>query len=214
MQPEERLIDQAVELARSGHVRHAAHMLRERLTSDPRNIRIREALAEVYRVGGHPEQAARYLLAFGHYDAETAEPYLRWLAATGADEARIRRLSALPEDVAIPHHALDRLQEIHAAPVAHEPWDTLSMLGGLAFALLGLLTLIVVYVVVLAGGDFGRAAAAIGGAATTGALAVGALGIAGSSWKSGGQRVAAISASVSVAALTLCVLAALAVVLR
>lgn len=185
-------------------------MLRERLLVDPHNTELRAAIAEIYRSGGHPDQAARYVFAFGEYDARTSEPYLQWLAATGADETRIRHLSVLPDDVPIPESALDRIGEIRAAHIVHEPWATISWVGGAFSALLAIVTVLVVYVVVALDGDFARPIAMVGGAGTVGAFAVGALGIAGSSRKSGDLRAAAVSGFVSLIALALCALALLA----
>lgn len=86
----------------------------------------------------------------------------------------------------------------------------MATFGAVSFMSLALMALIVVYVVVLLGGNFGRPVAAAGGAITAAALAVGAFGAAVSSWQVRARWAAAIAGTVSVLALTLCVFTALA----
>ena len=212
MHPEDALIDRAVELGRSGHVKQAAGILRQRLILDPGNLTIRTAIAEIYRAGGHRDQAARYMLAFREYDAEVFEPYLHALAATSADEGRIRQLSVLPDDVPVPEEALQRIEEIRAANRSHEPWETMSWLGALLFIMASLIVVLVVYFVVLFDGDFARAVARIGGTVSAGFLALCALGIAGSSWRSGARRSAVVAALVFLALAAGCFLGIVALV--
>lgn len=175
-------------LGRSGHVRQGAHMLRERLLLDPHNVAVRRAIAQLYRDGGHHDQAARYEFGVFAADAADQESYLVWLAGTGADEARIRQLSALPDDVAVPDSSLERLEEIRRASVTHEPWETLGWVGAGTFLLVSFVTVLIVYFTVLLGGVFALSVARIGGLVALAALIVCTAGIAGSCGKSGSRR--------------------------
>lgn len=206
------LIDRAIELGRAGHVKQAVGVLRPRLILDPGNMTIRTAIEEIYRAGGHPDQAARYMLGFREFEAAEFEPYLQALARTGADEERIRKLSVLPHHVPVPDEALQRIEEIRAANRAQEPWETMAWSGGLLFLVAALITVVVVYFVVLLDGDFARPVAAIGGAVATGFLALCTLGIAGSSWKKGARRSAVLTGLVFLASATAFVLAIVAIV--
>lgn len=207
----EPIIERAHDLARSGHLRQGARLLRDRLAEDPRNNEVRRALAQMYRDGGHLDQAGRFEFGMPYATPGEQAAFLRHVIAIGADEASLRRLCILPDDAAIPEDITTRLAGVRRAQNDSAAWDIVAMLGGIAFALVSLLTVLAVYVIVILGGDIALPVARVGGLASLAALVILTLAIAMSYWIDGSWRTA-VGWSFATAILTvLCILATIAV---
>lgn len=74
------------------------------------------------------------------------------------------------------------------APEGTRRHGTVASLGGVAFGLVSLLTLLAVYVIVLIGGDFALTVARVGGVASLAALVILTLGVGMSYWIDGSRK--------------------------
>ncbi len=207
VQSEEQLLERAAALARSGHIGRAAHMLRERLILDPYDLSLRSTLAGIYRDGGHADQAARYMLGFGEYDPQATEAYLRWLAATGANEEQLRHLSVIPDEIPIPAEALIRQKQIRTAEIVSDPWEVMGWVCGGLFAVCAVVTVFVVYLVVIFGGAFARTVAIAGTGATAVAAILASAGVGVSCWRNGSRRAALVFGAISLVSLAISITA-------
>lgn len=207
----ESIIERAQDLGRAGHLRQGARLLRDRLAEDPRNNEVRRALAQMYRDAGHLDQAGRFEFGMPYATPAEQAAFLRHVIAIGADEASLRRLCILPDDVAIPEELKNRLEDVRRAWKATAAWDAVATVGGVAFALVSLVTVLAVYVIVILGGDFALPVARVGGVVSVATLAILTLGV-GMSYRSDGSRRTALGWGLATAILTIvCVVATIAI---
>jgi len=203
-------IERARQLAGSGKVREGARLLRDLLVRDRNDTEVRRALAQIYRDAGHLDQAARYEFGMPYAVAAEQELFLRHVVSIGADEARLRRLAILPDDLPIPDEITTQLETLRRIHQRTSTWDGIATIGGIAFALASLLTVLTVYVIVLVGGEFAQAVARVGGVASLAALVILTVGVGVSCWIDGSRKVAlgwTLAAAVLVAAFLLATVA-------
>lgn len=175
-------IETARSLAKVGRVRDAGRLLRDHLAEDPGNAELRRAIARIYRDAGHPDQAGRYeFFLAGSMKTERAA-YLDLLVAADADEGRIRQLSILPAEVAIPQAFLSELSGRRREHAQVEPWNSLVSIASVAFVALALVTILLVYFLAVLGADGAVVIARVGGLACLAALTAATLGFAASAW--------------------------------
>ncbi|MFE5670485.1 DUF6584 family protein [Agromyces sp. NPDC056523] len=175
-------IETARSLALAGRVREAGHLLREHLFQDPGNEDLRHAIARIYRETGHPDQAGRYEFFLPRSSRTERAAYVNLLAEEGADEARIRQLSIMPDDVAIPHGFVSELADRRRTQSEVEPWGLLVSVASVAFFVLALVTVLAVYFFAVLGADGAAVIARVGGLVCLAALAMVFLGLAVSAW--------------------------------
>lgn len=192
-------IETARSLALAGRVRDAGRLLRDYLAEDPSNADLRHAIARIYRETGHPDQAGRYEFFLTESSRTERAAYLDLLVAADADEARIRQLSTMPADVAVPDGFMSELADRRRKQAEIEPWDSLVSVGSVAFAVLSLITILVVYVFAVLGADGAVVVARVGGIVCLAALAAVILGFAVSAWIRRSRRAGAILTAVTLA---------------
>lgn len=173
------LIARATGMAVDGRLGEAGRLLRTRLKEDPLDDSLRRALAALYRTAGHPDQAGRYEIAMPDSIPSERDAYLRFLIATGADEERIRSLSILPPDVAIPGRVLTELEVRRRSVAANSSWETVATVGGWCFNLAVVITLVVVYFAAVFGGESVGFIARLGGLISVAMLGISFIGPAG-----------------------------------
>lgn len=175
-------METARSLALAGRVRDAGRLLREHLAENPGNAELRQAVARIYRETGHPDQAGRYeFFQAGSRQAERAA-YLDLLVAADADEARIRQLSILPPDTEIPAGFLSELADRRRKKAEIDPWESLISIASVAFVVLALVTVLLVYFLTVFDADSTVVVARFGGLACVAAVATVTLGFASSAW--------------------------------
>jgi hypothetical protein len=176
----------AIETARSlalvGRVRDAGRLLRDYLAEDPGNADLRRAVARMYREAGHPDQAGRYEFFLTGSSRTERAAYLNLLVAAEADEARVRQLSVIPADVSIPDGFMSELTDRRRTQAEVEPWDSFVGIASVAFVVLALITVLVVYFFALLGADGAGVIARVGGLVCLAALATVFLVSAVSAW--------------------------------
>ncbi|MHC9045304.1 DUF6584 family protein [Microbacterium saperdae] len=143
------LIDRANSLGAEGRLREAAGILRTRLADDPTDESLRRALAALYRLSGHPDQAGRYEITTSTSVRSERDAYARFLVSINADEARIRQLSILPPGAAIPEHLLAKLADLRKGERARTVGDGMAEIGFPAFLIIAFLGSAVVYFMTL-----------------------------------------------------------------
>lgn len=194
-------IETALSLANAGRVREAGRLLRDLLAEDPGNAELRRAIARIYRETGHPDQAGRYeFFLAGSVKTERAA-YLNLLVAAGADEARIRQLSILPAEVAVPEGFLSDLSDRRREHAEVQPWDSLVSIASVAFVAFAVVTVLLVYFLAVLGADGAVVIARVGGLACLAALAAATLGFAVAAWvrRSRGAATASTTATLLLA---------------
>ncbi|CAN7253051.1 hypothetical protein LJR045_001089 [Microbacterium sp. LjRoot45] len=200
----EPIIERAQDLARSGYLRNGARLLRDRLAEDPSDNELRRALAQMYRDAGHLDQAGRYEFGMPYASSEERAVFLRHVIAIGADEESLRRLCLLPDHVAIPEDVTSQLARISRAKRGAAAWESVTGVGGVAFAITSLVTVLAVYVIVVVGGDVARPVARVGGVASLAALVIVTFGVGMSYWVEGSRK-AALGWNVATAVLSVAV---------
>lgn len=127
----------------TGRLSTAARPLRRALERSPHDAAVRSALVKLYREGGAPDQAGRYSVAAPDADPREVMAYLRWAIAQGADEKRVRELSLLGDDTALPAGFVADLSARNARRTPAERWEDrgeTAMFIGLALLLLTLVS--------------------------------------------------------------------------
>jgi hypothetical protein len=191
----------AIETARSlalvGRVRDAGRLLRQYLAEDPGNADLRHSIARIYREAGQADQAGRYEFFLTGSCRTERSAYMDLLVAAEADEARVRQLSIMPEDVTIPYGFMSELAERRRPQDEIEPWGSLASVASVAFVLLALSTVLVVYFFAVMGAEGAVVIARVGGLACLAALATVFLGFAVSAWIRRSHRAGAILTAVA-----------------
>lgn len=126
----------------SSRLSSAARPLRRALERSPHDAALRVALVKLYRDGGTPDQAGRYAVATPDADPREVVAYLRWAIAQGADERRVRELSLLDDDTALPADFVADLSAGNARRTPAERWEDTgetAMFLGLALLLITLI---------------------------------------------------------------------------
>lgn len=127
----------------TGRLSTAARPLRRALERSPHDAAVRSALVKLYREGGAPDQAGRYSVAAPDADPREVTAYLRWAIAQDADEKRVRELSLLGDDTALPAGFVADLSARNARRTPAERWEDrgeTAMFIGLALLLLTLVS--------------------------------------------------------------------------
>ena len=182
-------VERARGLAADGQLRQAGALLRSRLATDRDDLYVRRALSALYRDAGLPDQAGRYELGLAYQPAAEREAYagllVSALAKVGTDaaavEARIRTLSLLPEDTEVPEDFVTHAISVHSRRTSTAPWDDAIGVTFLWLVLGAVITLLIVFFVVIFGGQHARAIAQFGATVCVGFVATGAFSAAGAS---------------------------------